>query len=325
MIRADYSGFFEADQVGVVGAVWIRGFAEPPGRRIAQAGCVGLAIEVKSERVQFVAQSGSPALVGPERVPIVGFQMWLSCRIIGSRATPVPPGLRIPHHHPMKIPPVFPGIASRIVLLGSLGLVSLSQAATLHFGQAFSDGAVPPGGKPPWMTVTTSNHSTGVVLLEIEATQLINHEFVSEWVMNLDPELDPARLVFSSPAQTGSFVLPTIQTGTDRFKADGDGWYDIQFQFSTSDNEPDALRFTSGDKLSYLVTLAGGEPGVLDENSFHVLSRPGGGSGPFYTAAHIQATGYCCGGSAWIANVPEPCSTLLGGFGLLVLLRRRRG
>jgi MYXO-CTERM domain-containing protein len=241
------------------------------------------------------------------------------------RPEPVSPGLHIPQNHHMKIPPSPNSISRAIVaLLGCLSIAPASQAAIMNLGQTFSDGAVAPGGSPPWMIITTSNHPTGAVLLEFEATNLINHEFVSEWVLNLDPALDPSQLVFSTPQQTGSFVLPTIQTGTDQFKADGDGWFDIQFLFSTSNTDPDAVRFTAGDKLSYLVTLAGQPSGTLDEGSLHFLSAPGGGNGPFYSAAHIQATGYCCGGSAWIANVPEPGSTLLGGLGLLALLRRRR-
>lgn len=104
----------------------------------------------------------------------------------------------------------------------------------------------------------------------------------------------------------------SIDFGSDAFKADGDGLFDILITFPNSG----ADRLTPGETITFTMTATG-----LTSDSFLVFSCsacPGaGGNGPFRIAAHIQGTASSGGGSVWIAEeVPEPASMLLLGSGL---------
>jgi VPDSG-CTERM motif len=138
--------------------------------------------------------------------------------------------------------------------------------------------------------------------------------------LNLNPNYDPTSLLFAKTGGTGSFTDPLISTGTNAFKADGDGLYDILFAFA-----PPGVRFDSTDSITYQVTRAAG----LVAADFNELSAPAGGHGPFLAAAHIQNTDGPQG-SGWIApngaHVPDGGATvMLMGTALACLgaLRRR--
>lgn len=111
----------------------------------------------------------------------------------------------------------------------------------------------------------------------------------------------------------------SIGTGVDAFKADGDGWFDILFDFPPPPGSQNA-RFTAGETVVYDITYTG----PIDVNSFDFSSAPGGGNGTFLSAAHVQQTGGGSG-SGWIgAAVPEPATALLLGGGLVALAAGRR-
>ena len=112
--------------------------------------------------------------------------------------------------------------------------------------------------------------------------------------LNLDPALDPNDLIFSAPTQSRAFTSPTIATGTDNFKADGDGFYDILFTFAVG-GPPST--FVNGDSIE--LTISG--ISTLDALSFFQFSAPAGGHGPFTSAAHVQNTGGG-GQSGWITD-----------------------
>ena len=202
-------------------------------------------------------------------------------------------------------------------------VIQTSEAAVYQLNHAFSDGAVPPAGSLPWLTFTTTDIGANQVRLDFEATNLGGTEYISEWYFNLDPSLDPTQLVFSSPVQTGTFSLPlAIDRGTDAYKPDGDGRYDVRLTFDETNSA--AIRFMAGEKLSYTVSYTGG---TISAGSFDFLSAPEGGSGPFFSAAHVNSTGPGGLGSAYIAAVPEPSTAVYGGLAALAALaggRHRR-
>src|SRR6185503_10467667 len=89
-----------------------------------------------------------------------------------------------------------------------------------------------------------------------------------------------------------------ITEGVNAFKADGDGKYDVLFQFSTTPGDS----FTGGEQISYLIT---GITGLDAMDFYRFLSLPAGGHGPFFAAGHVQAISYG-EGSGWIAPSDSP-------------------
>lgn len=174
-----------------------------------------------------------------------------------------------------------------------------------------------PVGNPPWVTAQFYNTSTpGTVELTLYTSNLTDNEFATEWDLNLDPTLDPTKLVFNLVGASTGLTIPTIGTKVDHFQADGDGKYDISFGFETSNAS--AGRFLPDKWITYSITTD--EPNkTIAASSFDFLSKSAGGSGPFYMATHIQgiSTGT---GSGWVAPVPEPSTLILLGIASLGVL-----
>jgi hypothetical protein len=185
-------------------------------------------------------------------------------------------------------------------------------AVTFSLSKEFS-GGTPPSGPAPWLEATFEDDVAGVVLT-LSAHFSAPTEFVTEWDFNLDPALDPTKLSFT--LQSGGPRAASISTGADAFKADGDGFFDIGFEFPTA---PPSMRFDNHDVVKYLITSTQ----TISAGSFDFLSKGGGGTpSGLPTAAHAQGTG---GGeeSGWI-TVPEPGTLLCGLVGLLLAARPRR-
>jgi hypothetical protein len=194
-------------------------------------------------------------------------------------------------------------------------LCSAQASLNLNLGTKFNgDGTMYNPG--PWVTVSVADVAAGQVDLTISTVGLSGGEKVGGLYLNLDPALNPADLAFSAATMTGSFEEPTRATGYNNQKADGDGYYDIQFTFN-----PDgpSKAFNGSESLKYTISLAG-----LSASSFNFLSGPpdGGGTGPFLAVVDLRSPSDVSGTTVW-ATTPEPTTIVLLGLGAFALRRRK--
>ena len=208
---------------------------------------------------------------------------------------------------------------SRILLLTSLLIVIVllafnqAGAATLEFNMniEYSGGTEPEGTPQPWATATFVDTTTNHVTLTMSAANLVGSEFISVWLFNFDPSLDPDLLAFSLYGSPGS-VPNSINTAENDLKAGPGKYYDFEFDFPPPKGNYDN-KFTSGETVIYDITYTGA--GTIDVFSFNFHSiATNNNHGPYYSAAHIQSIG-ADGGSGWIGGtptvVPEPISSIL--------------
>lgn len=191
---------------------------------------------------------------------------------------------------------------------------------------SYSGSASSPAGPGPWVDATLQDNANGV-LLTVDNLGLTGGEFLSQLYLNINPLDNVNNLTFTFVSGTSGVTAPTIQTGEDGFKADGDGKYDILFNFDTVNSG----RFGAGDSITYLIAGISG----LSASDFKYLSTSAGGQhGPFYGAGHIQGiAGQTGSDSVWIdpslgpqiVSVPEPASIALLAisFGLWVMWHLR--
>jgi len=191
----------------------------------------------------------------------------------------------------------------------------LAQDYQFVLNNAFS-GSSPASTNTSWMNVVFRDISPGVVSLTVSNLHLSGTENVDQLYLNLNPTYDPLKLQFAFVSSSGGFDLPSITEGTNAFKADGDGKYDVLFNFTSNSN--DKHQFTQGESFTYDISGISG----LTAADFDYLSFPAGGAGPFYAAAHVQRigngslSGWISGTSTgYLAPVPEPSGIALLALG----------
>lgn len=210
--------------------------------------------------------------------------------------------------------------------------------------------AVIDGSTFPWLAVKVMDTTTdNAVLVQMRADLENPAHFFSNVYMNLADSLVGktfTAVANPNPVPTSDTVTPgAVEFGNNDYKADGDGFFDIRFNFATSGTE----KFEGTEYVTYLITCtnctgtdAGGNE-QLTETSLNFFST-GGDKGAFRIAAHLQGLATstnCVGGaescsSVWIGgqgtggDVPEPATLVLAtatmGFGGAIWkgIRRRR-
>jgi len=215
------------------------------------------------------------------------------------------------------------GISLLFAVSAFVPSAALGDGVAYHFTNLFS-GTAPASLNQPWIDAAFHDFSPGVVRLTVSNLNLIRRESLGELYLNLNTNLSPSHLRFSLAGGSGGFDRPKISTGLNKFKADGDGKYDIRFSFNQGGGQDH--RFTAGE---YLVCDISGIA-ALTASDFAFLSAPAGGAGPFYAAAHIQRianstlSGWIAPGGVSVAPEPSVASLATLGFGIFVHLKRRR-
>ncbi len=193
----------------------------------------------------------------------------------------------------------------------------------LDFTDPYSGTA--PGGAAPWIVATFTEVNAHDVQLVISTPGLTMHGGTNENLVEIDfnTALDSILPGLTFTYDSGPSAL-SVSASSDAFKADGDGFYDIQFMFT-----PGNTGFNGNMTAVYDITDSSSGP-ALSAASFFALSKPAGGTGPFYAAAHVQSTGSNGASSGWVSAptgslVPLPASVwlLLSGILCVGALARR--
>jgi hypothetical protein len=201
------------------------------------------------------------------------------------------------------------GVAAAALLAGFSAAPAQASTVIWDLALEFSGAATPAGAVKVTIKDVTAPPADAVDITFdfISGGTLSSFEFIDEITLNFDPEGSVGTLSFT-PQSGNTAPLATISAGANSYKADGDGNYDLKFDFPSAGGS----RFTWGESITYRATGVTG----MTASSFVALSQPAGGSGPFYVAAHVQGIGPTGNQSGWVTRVPVPAALPLVLAGL---------
>ncbi len=201
---------------------------------------------------------------------------------------------------------------------------------------------VAPAGPTPWFTVDFEDRNdngtlqTGVVSLTFNALNLRDRESIDNVYFNLNPELDPAKLIFTAidvAAVDGKYFILRDRDAVKSPAFGVVGNFDIEVDFPPAyDTRGKQNRFMDDESVVFHVSY---------DDAVRKLVASDFGSETtlgYATAAHIQSTGTDGrlsgtvtvgdddGGGTVLTPVPEPASSLSLAILLTsgVAFRRRR-
>lgn len=221
-------------------------------------------------------------------------------------------------------------LKKNIAMLSLIGILAPINAYSLSItlNTEFSGGAVP-SGFPTISILQGANADTVNVL--ITSNLISGTEFIDEVVFNYGGA-NPLVTGLTATFTSGQAATDGIFFGSNAFKADGAGYFDIKFDYEASNN---SNRFTAGETSAYTLSVASGLG--LSPDDFSFLSTASA-KGSFGGAAHVQGIA-TAPGSGWVGGppiggpnppdpepdpVPEPTAVWMLGLGLLGLVGYKR-